>query len=60
MANPGRWFDFETYTRPTLVTLVGPGPHPYPPPPRTAVIVGGEQTPVQQPAPIAIADWFRL
>jgi hypothetical protein len=46
MANPGRWFDFETYTRPTLVTLVGPGPHPYPPPPRTAVIVGGEQTPV--------------
>jgi len=60
MASPGRWFDFETYTRPTLVTFVGPGPYPYPPPPRTAVIVGGEQTPVAQPAPIAIADWFRL
>jgi hypothetical protein len=61
MMNPKRWFDFETYTSPSLVTFVGPGPHPYPPPPRTAVIVGGEQTPAaEQAAPVAIDDWFRL
>jgi hypothetical protein len=60
MANPTRWLDFVTYTSEKLVTRVGPGPHPYPPPPRTAVIVGGEQTPAEKPAPIAIEDWFRV
>jgi hypothetical protein len=60
MTNPARWLDFVTYTSESLVTLIGPGPQPYPPPPRTAVIVGGEQTPVEQPAPITVAEWFRL
>jgi hypothetical protein len=60
MSNPIRWLDFVTYTSESLVTLVGPGPHPYPPPPRTAVSVGGEQTPAAKPEPITVADWFRL
>jgi hypothetical protein len=60
MDDPRRWFDLDSYTDATLVEKIGPGPWPYPPPPRSAVFVGGEQRPGEQPPAVEIPDWFRL
>jgi hypothetical protein len=57
---PGRWMDLETYTPQSLVTFKGPAPYAYPPPNRTAIDLGGEQSPAGQLPAVAIADWFEL
>jgi hypothetical protein len=57
---PGRWMDLETYTPESLVTFQGPPPYAYPPPNRTAIDLGGEESPAGQAPAVALADWFML